>query len=158
MRRDAQPATAREIAMFGHIATAIRKAMQGKFETVGDLNQALGRPRGHTGVYGWINARGGPGEEIRPQLAQLLGVPEASLQRREVGERVSATEPGNAMVRLPSPGTAAVSRVPEVLHFAVLTDGTARLRMDVTLPTERGVGLLRLLLDAGMIVASSSGQ
>jgi hypothetical protein len=60
------------------------------------------------------------------------------------------------MVRLPSPGAPAVSRVPEVLHFAVLTDGTARLRMDVTLPAERGVGLLRLLLDAGMIVASSS--
>jgi hypothetical protein len=156
MRRDAAPATAREIAMFGHIATAIRKAMEAKGIGPGDLNQALGRPRGHTGIYGWINARGGPGEEIRPQLAKLLGVPEASLQRRDVGERVSvATEPGNALVRLPSPGTAAVSRVPEVLHFAVLTDGTARLRMDVTLPTERGVGLLRLLLDAGMIVASS---
>jgi hypothetical protein len=157
MRRDAAPATARQIAMFGHVATVIRKAVQEKFETVGDLNQALGRDRGHTGVYGWINGKGAPGPEIRPKLAKLLGVPEASLERREAGERVSvAKEPATAMVRLPSPGAPAPARAPEVLHFAVLTDGTARLRMDVTLPAERGVALLRLLLDAGMIVASSS--
>jgi hypothetical protein len=147
----AAPATAREIAMYGHIATAIRKAMEAKGFGPGDLNQAMGRERGHTGLYQWINAKGGPGPEIRGKLAKVLGVPAASLERRAVGE-----EPGTAMVRLPSPGTSAVSRVPEVLHFAVLTDGTARLRLDATLPVERGVALLRLLLDAGMIAASSS--
>jgi transcriptional regulator with XRE-family HTH domain len=151
--RQATPATAREIAMFGHVAAAIREAMTAKGMNHADLNQAIGRERGHTGVYHWINGKGAPGPGIRPKLAKVLGVPAASLERRAVGERVSvAAEPGTALVRLPSPGTGAVARVPEVLQFAVLADGSARLRLDLTVPAERGVALLRLLLDAGMIV------
>jgi hypothetical protein len=151
--RQATPATAREIAMFGHIAAAIRGAMAAKGMTHGDLNQALGRERGHTGVYHWINGKGGPGPDVKRKLAKVLDLPAEALERREAGQRVSvAADAPTALVRLPSPGAAVSTRVPEVLQFAVLADGTARLRLDLNVPAERGVSLLRLLLDAGLVV------
>jgi hypothetical protein len=78
-------------------------------------------------------------------------VPQDALRKRAIeGAVVVAGNPGTALVRLPGPQAV---RPAEVLQFAILADGTSRLRVDVTATAERGVVLLRILLDAGMIVA-----
>jgi hypothetical protein len=139
-------------AMYGHIATAIREAMERKGMNAGDLNEALGKDRGNAGVYYWIAGKGAPDDKQRPRVAKALGVPQDALQRRKVGEGVAvAAKPGTALVRLPGPQAV---RPAEILQFAILADGTARLRVDVTATAERGVALLRILLDAGWIVAT----
>jgi hypothetical protein len=40
----------------------------------------------------------------------------------------------------------------DVLGFSVGTDGMARLRLDVTLPLDQAAPLLRVLLDAGVVL------
>jgi hypothetical protein len=42
-----------------------------------------------------------------------------------------------------------------VLSFTVNEDGNARIRLDASMPYDKAVPLLRLLLDAGMIVAAA---
>jgi transcriptional regulator with XRE-family HTH domain len=139
-------------AMYGVVASTIREAMTRKKWTIGDLNKAIGRPPGHTGLYQWINGKGAPGPAFRARIAKALGVPQDRLQRRKVEGAVAvAGNPGTALVRLPGPQA---GRPAEILQFAILADGSSRLRVDVTATAERGVALLRILLDAGWIVAT----
>lgn len=43
----------------------------------------------------------------------------------------------------------------EVLSFVAMDDGSARVRVDVTLPVAQGAPLLRLLLDAGLMLGEA---
>jgi len=145
-----RPATPLQVAMFGHIAVALREAMAARDWKPGDLNVQLGRPRAHAGVYHYLAGKGAPAPKVRAKLAKALNIPEAELMPRKVGEAVPV-----AAIEGPASAPRAAPAVP-VLQFAVSDDGTARIRLDVSLPTAQAVPLLRLLLDAGMIVGAPS--
>jgi hypothetical protein len=146
------PATPEQIAQFGHIATRLRAFMAERKWKVADLNAALGKERGDSGAHNWLNCKGAPGAVIRPKLAKLTGIPEADLvMRRRPGD-------GAASERLPAVPISPATRVAptralgaDVLGFNVGADGTARLRLDVTLPLAVATPLLRMLLDAGVV-------
>jgi transcriptional regulator with XRE-family HTH domain len=142
-----------QAVVYGGIAATIRKAMARKKITPADVNLALGRDRGAPSIYYWMKGLGAPNAEIRPKLARVLGVPEDALRKAELtGGPQAAAASATALARLQAPAT---GRLPDVLTFAVLQDGTARLRLDVTTSAERGVALLRLLLDAGQMLSVS---
>ena len=157
----AGPAGPLQIAMYGHIAVALRAALAAKDWTLAELNQAIGRDRAHAGVYQYLAAKSAPRPEIRIKIAEVLGLPEAVLMRRKPGEAAPKAAPmASALLALPQrlaaprprPGPATTADAP-VLQFTANADGTTRLTVDVTLAAERAVPLLRILLDAGMIVA-----
>jgi transcriptional regulator with XRE-family HTH domain len=150
-----KPHTAHErLAVYGGVAAAIRAAMERKGIKPAELNEAIGRERSHASLYHYINGKMAPDTAIRPRLAKALGIPESALRKAALGDGPSASpEPGTALVRLAGPPA---GRLPDVLTFAIAPDGTARLRLDYTAPAERGVALLRLLLDAGLVLAGGA--
>jgi hypothetical protein len=145
---EAAPATAAQLAMFGHIATAIREAMARKQWKPGDLNRALGKAAGDAGVYKYLSGKGAPIPVNARKLAKALGISPDALVKRRLSESVVG-EPTNAVVRV-----AGAVRAPDpILMFATLPDGTARIKLDVSGPIAEIVPLLRMLLDAGMVIA-----
>jgi hypothetical protein len=149
----AKAATPREIAMYGHSAAILRAWFEKTGMSIGDLNEKLGMPRGHTNIYHWLNAKGGPGPDNRKKLGKIMGVDPASLERRQPGA------PGQAVVvRGMAPG--AVSERPrpaaEVLTFSVTADGQARIKLDVVLPVTPASAVLRMLLDAGVVMGNTA--
>jgi hypothetical protein len=143
---NARPPTPREIAMYGHVAAALRAWIEKTGMSIGDINVKLGHPRGHTNIYHWINAKGGPGPESRKKLGKLLGVAPDDLKARKPGEASRAL-----VVAKPDSGaTSERPRPAEVLTFWVNTAGEARLKLDITLPLPAGSALLRMILDAGI--------
>lgn len=136
----ARSPTPAEVARFGHIAAAVRALMETRKWKPGDLNEALGVKRENTAIYQVLNCRQAPGKAKAAKLAKLMGVAPQALRPRDGAEPVATSEPVRTVV--------ATSRVPEVLSFQVLADGTARLRFDVVLPIEPAKSLLRILLDA----------
>jgi transcriptional regulator with XRE-family HTH domain len=150
-----KPATPLQVAMFGHVAAALRKAMAARDWKPADLNRAMGKPRGHTGIYNWINGKGAPTEKNRALVSKALGIPEAQLTRRHVdGPPVEvAAEPA---LRIEGPHrTPQAGPTRPVLQFEVDGEGMGRIRLDVSLPSAQAVPLLRLLLDAGMIIGGA---
>jgi hypothetical protein len=147
------PATPDQIVRFGHIAAAMRKAMDAKRWTIGDLNQACGQQRGNTGVYAFLNSKAAPGAKVRARLSKVLGLPESALLARDGSRPVEA---GPALQIEGPRATPQRAPAPPVLQFLVDGDGMARIKLDVSLATDKAVPLLRLLLDAGMIVGGAS--
>ena len=153
----AAPATPQQIAAYGHIAAALRDYLKRTGKDVGDLNKAIGVPRGHTSVYHWLNGKGGPGPENRVKLAKLLGCQPDDLAAKVRGKAPDAPVAGpvgkmlQQLQRPPAPHPA--PRQGDVLAFTVQQDGTARIRLDATLPVATAMPLLRMLLDAGVVFA-----
>ena len=146
----AKPATPEQVAMFGHIAARLRGFMVERKWKAADLNQAIGRDRGNAGVFQWINGKGGPGPQMRAKLSKLTGIPETDLMIRRPGEAVTVERLPAVADRTPRVATARALGG-DVLGFNVGADGTARLRLDVTLPLATATPLLRMLLDAGIV-------
>jgi transcriptional regulator with XRE-family HTH domain len=149
------PATAYEIARNGHIAALIRSELAKRQWTVADLCRAMGLDSKSTSVYPWIKGTSAPGANFRRMLVKAFGVEESELMPREVdaAPTPSALVPVSK-VRVPPVALAAarsLAATGDLLAFTVGPDGTARLRLDVTLPTEQAVPLLRILLDAGFV-------
>ena len=140
-------------AMYGHIAHAVRGAMIERGLTPPQLNKAMGREAGSAAIYGYINGKGAPTGEAKAMLMRILGLPEEALTRRSLTvAHAGRAEPGTALVRVPTaPKAVVAAKAPEVLSFAILADGTARLELDVTQSADQGIALLRLLLDAGSL-------
>ena len=143
---EGKPPTAAEVAMYGHVAATLRKALAERGWTIADLNQALGRDRGNAAAYLWLGAHGAPGGDARVALVKLLGVRDGDLRRR-TGDEVPA------VIEAPGAPAAVASqrRVVEVLAFTANNAGEARIRLDVTLPMAAATPLLRMLLDAGLV-------
>jgi transcriptional regulator with XRE-family HTH domain len=140
------------LAIYGGIAAAMREGMARKKLTPAELNEALGRDRSHAGVYHYRAGKLAPDDKSRPKLARILGVPESALRKATLEDGQQARpEPATALARLPAPPA---GRLPDVLTFAIAPDGTARLRLDYSASAERGVALLRLLLDFGFAIAA----
>jgi transcriptional regulator with XRE-family HTH domain len=148
----AAPATPIQIAMFGHVAASLRAALAAKGWSPGDLNRALGKERTNVSIYNYLNAKGAPGPDARAKLARVLGIKEATLVRRPVDRAVPVKATPIRLIE--GPRAAAVVGAQRVLEFTVSNDGMAHLRLDVTLPSPRVLPLLRILLDAGLVIAT----
>lgn len=147
----ARPATALELARYGHIAAFLRQQMEERgLKRPVDLNQLLGLDRGNTLAHKWLNGFGAPTKKNRALLAKKFGT-QADFFLPRTGKAPTEQLPVVRQV-------AASARVPEVLSFAVQADGTARIRLDVTLPIEQGAPLLRMLLDAGLVIGHSTSD
>lgn len=141
-------ATAAQLALHGAFAAKLRGMLKQRQWSISDLNAALGRPRHYSPSRVWLNGSGGVSEAMRPVLAKALELSEAEL----FGE----TAPLPAIVGRPLVNVG--SRPPEVLLFSVLADGSSRLRLDVVLPIEQGAPLLRMLLDAGLVMGKGGKE
>ena len=140
-------------AMYGHISHAVREAMIARNLTPAQLNTALGRDAGSGAIYLYINGKGAPTGEAKAMLMRILELPEEALTRRSLTvARAGKAAPGTALVRVPAaPKAVVAAKSPEVLSFAILADGSARLELNVTQSADQGIALLRLLLDAGSL-------
>lgn len=143
------PATPAQIAMYGHIAAALRAFMKEKGWSAGQLNEAMGQVRSHTSVYHWLNSKAGPGPTTRPRLAKVMGVPQAELMPRKPGDASR-----RQVVAVSGPPVTVVQRPVDVLSFAVQQNGEARIRMDIVLPLAQATPLLRMILDAGIVLGA----
>jgi transcriptional regulator with XRE-family HTH domain len=156
MPRTTRQPTLESIARYGHIATLLRRALDDRGWTVGDLNIKLGIARNSTTVYPWLKGFGAPMPGNRVKLAKLLGVAEDALRARDTdtpeGRRLTGQP--TALVVSPAPGRAVAGarHAGDVLAFTVGTDGYARIKLDVSLPLATATPLLRMLLDAGLVM------
>lgn len=151
------PASPQQMAMYGHVAALIRHHMERLKLSPGDLNEAMGNGRDQSGPFNWINAKGAPGPDNRAKLAKLFGVSEQALMRGKIDGPVDVTTAHNNAVALASRAAmppAAPTRQPDILTFSVGSDGTSRLRLDVTMPSAKGVSLLQMVLSAGMVLTA----
>ena len=147
-------ATAEPLARYGHIAAGLRAFLKARKWAIGDLNQAMGNERGHTGVYIWLNARGAPMKENRQKLAEVTGIPEIELMARSV--KTTAKPP--AVIERAVAIASAPTKRQEVLSFSVDDEGRARIRLDVAMPVEDATPLLRMLLDAGLVMGRAASE
>jgi hypothetical protein len=150
-------ATPRDIAIYGHIAAAIRQAMAARDWKPADLNKAIKRPAGNSGAYHYLAGKAAPAPKARALISKALGIPEAQLMRRHVdGPQVEVE--ASPVLRIEGPHrTPQAGPTRPVLQFEVDGEGLARIRLDVSLPSTDAVPLLRLLLDAGMIMERRGG-
>lgn len=135
-------ATPADIVANGEFATRLRAMLQTRGWTVPDLNVAIGKARKYSPPHVWLAGKGQPAGANRAKVLQLLAGTEGG-DKTVVPVVAAAGRP------------AATVRAPEALAFTVGTDGTARIRLDVILPVERAMPLLRLLLDAHVVDTAS---
>jgi hypothetical protein len=141
----AGPATAEQIAVYGHVAATLRAALKEKGMVPGDLNEAIGKERGYSAAHVWLAGKGAPGPDNAKKRAKLFGVTAADLMRRK-----TPAAPLREVVRVA--GAPPVPRpAGDVLSFSVDRAGIARIRVDATLTLEKAKPLLRMLLDAGVV-------
>jgi hypothetical protein len=141
-----------QIAMYGHIAAALRAVMHKHQWSVGDMNEQLGMERGNTILYGYLRCAGHPSASMRALIVKKFGIPETELMKRDLvtGQTmVTVHEPRQHIMKPMSP-------LP-VLQFTVSADGTARIKLDAAMSLAAASPLLRILLDAG-IVPSTQGD
>lgn len=147
-----KPATAEQVAKYGHCAATMRAALKAKGWTIGDLNRALGKERGYSPPHVWNNAKGAPGPKLAKVVAKLLDVDPHDLTRRSMtAADLKQPEASHALVR--ATATAPAQRAPgDVLTFSVDREGNARIKLDAVLPVEQAAPLFRMLLDAGIVM------
>jgi hypothetical protein len=159
-RKPAQPPSANQLAKFGHVAAAISAAMKAKGMSKRDLGRALKPDSAHPEAmpWYWINARGAPGPRIRAKVAKVLGLTEAQVTPMPAGATPREAAAVHALVpALGAPLAPVKSKAADVLTFNVDASGEARIRLDVSLPVGQAVPLLRMILDAGLILSSDGG-
>jgi hypothetical protein len=153
--RVAKPATPLQIVKYGHIAMLIRSKLAEKQWSIPDFHEKLGLPRTSATAYHWLNCMGAPGNTLAAKVAKLLGVPLAELAARDPGDNqlpVVLAAPGYPTVGPSKPAVRSLPPAGDVLSFSVDSDGLARLRLDVRLPLAQAAPLLRVLLDAGIVM------
>lgn len=150
---DEVPPSARELAQYGHFAALLRKYLNDNNLTAPQFMQQIGAPDGAAQIYKWIGAKGAPGAKYRAAVAKLLGVPENDVKKRslQAPNLPAKMEIIDEPVRLSTQR----SHTRDVLLFSVGDDGQTRIKMDVTLPHDQGVPLLRVLLDAGILISGA---
>lgn len=150
----AAPATPAELAEFGHIAARLRAFMKEREMIAPEVSQALGLGRKSATIYKWLSGKGAPAPTLRARLAKLLGCQESDLLARKDGTLprsiIASTALKPSVIARPI-----APRAGSVLSFNVTGDGEARLVLDVTLPIAQAMPLLRILLDAGIVVGEA---
>jgi transcriptional regulator with XRE-family HTH domain len=163
--------TASQIAMYGHIRSNLDDLLKSRGWTGRDLNEHLGLRRETANTYTWLNGTKAPSPRNREKLAKLSGLAPSEFAPREPStyaetegrvkrpyrRRIREVEEQVAVAVDPNPVSMSISMSsppplppgePEVLLFSVNKDGTARIRLDVTLSTYDALPLVRLLMDA----------
>jgi hypothetical protein len=148
--------------VLGHIVTALQAYLAAERITPGELQRRLGLPRKATTVYSWLGGRTCPGQAFKAQLSQLLGQPVSFFYpRHEDAPSVPALGPARTALALaaqlpapPPPGPPAGGRLAYEGHG----DGTASITLRARLPLEQAKPLFRLLLDAGIDMATDTPQ
>jgi hypothetical protein len=150
-------ATPAQIASLGHIAALIRRELANRKWSVADLHRAIGEDVKSTRAYAWMNCRSRITDQFRPLVAKALGVKESDLMPRELSQAVTVVSENKLRAVQTAQGTPArtLSATGDVLAFNVNGDGSARLRLDVTLPLTTASALLRMVLDAGIVMGGS---
>jgi hypothetical protein len=143
------PPTPLELARFGHVAATVRAALEAKGWGPPEFNQALGKERGDAGCYKWIAGKGAPSPVNAQRIAKVLGVSISDLVAREV--KAVTLAKAAITTTIPATPVAPVKRT-EVLAFTVDDEGRARIKLDVSLPVADATPLLRMLLDAGLVM------
>ena len=123
------------------VAAIIREAMARKNIRSSELGPLIGIKKNSPTPYNWINGTNAPRLAIRPKLAKALGISPDDLAPRPA---VQATPKANGNGH-------ASARPSEQLSFALLADGQARLRLDVTGPIERISPILLHLMQQKLV-------
>jgi hypothetical protein len=132
MPRGRPRATAVQLASNATFAGQLRALLKQRGWKITDLSEAIGKERSYSPPRAWIAGRSLP-----------------------VGANLLAVQKLLAGVTGPAPPTPVITAGGNPLSFVVSGDGTARIRLDVLLPIERAMPLLRLLLDAHIVDPSS---
>jgi hypothetical protein len=153
--------TPAQIAALGHVAALIRRELEARKMSVADLHRAIGEDVKSTRAYAWINSRSRITDQFRPKVAKALGVKEEDLMPRALTQAVTVMPVSDAKLRAVQAAQGAPARTltaaGDVLAFSVNAEGNARLRLDVTLPLATAAPLLRMLLDAGIVMGGEQG-
>jgi hypothetical protein len=153
------------------IAEVIREAMRVRRLGVPELTEMLGLEKSQRGaVTHWVVGQNGPGAQIRPKLAEVLGVPEdqltASIRRRgpgnfnpPTGETLGPAQRAVALV---------ATKAPEILHgpppvqdvfvIRARSDGTMQIRLDANLNYVKGSQLVQYLLSFGLVIGADAAE
>jgi hypothetical protein len=154
-------ATPAQIAQLGHVAALLRSELEKRQWGVADLHRAIGEDVKSTRAYAWINCRSRITDQFRPKVAKALGVKESDLMPRALSQEVITAPVSDAKLRAVQAAQSTPARTltaaGDVLAFNVNADGHARLRLDVTLPLTVAAPLLRMLLDAGIVMGAEQG-
>ena len=128
------------------LAAAMRAYLGQHQISVAELGRRLGVS--DSAPHPWLAGRGAPGPALRAKVSALLGVSVTGLMGKG--------DPGAVVVR-PAPGpVSVVPAVHDVWQLAFRSDGTARIKLDVTLPVERAMPIIRLLMDVGLVADQGS--
>lgn len=132
------PATLAEVQRNGAVAAVLREQMGRLGLNQPQVAEAIGSHA--SSVSSWFRAKAIVPGKFRAPLAKLLGVPEASLNPAD-----------DALAATPTAPVASKRGAVDLLSFVISEPGQARLRLDATLPIDKAVPLLRMLLDAGIV-------
>jgi transcriptional regulator with XRE-family HTH domain len=143
-----KPAAAAQLAKWGAIAAAVRAAMAEKGLTPREFNARAGLAASHPQIYQIMAAKCGPGPTMAPRLRKVLGLPASALGERPAAPQLASAPKTAVVLAPPRPG--------EVLACSILADGTARIKLDVTLPLVDALPLMRLLMDQSLITRNES--
>jgi transcriptional regulator with XRE-family HTH domain len=154
------------------MALLIQGAMKQRDLSVKDVAKAMGlEARQIPAVYNWMAGKNGPGPEMRPKLAKVLGLTEAQLtsplksgshgRPREIA--LGPAQRAVALVQQAVPGPSAMSELKQLVEpvrdvFSITgrSDGQISVRLQATLDAQRGMALARFLMDFGLIVGSDA--
>lgn len=160
------------------IAQAIQGAMGARGMDVPMLTEAMGLTKSQRGAVGnWVAGVNGPGAQLRPRLAEVLGLdpnqltlgPLDSLGRRrpqgaQLGRPAHNLGPAQRAVALVEVARAngeilpAPPPVTDVFTIRARSDGTMVIRLDANLPFAKGAQLVSYLISFGLVVGSGSEQ
>lgn len=138
-----------EIAKFGHIAARLRGLLDSGQWTIPQISAAAGLKTPYA-AWQWVNARAAPSDDAASKLAKVIGCRARDLRPNAPGEVPPDT---------PRHESTPVTTAPvPVFSFAVLSDGSARVKLDTTLPLESAKPLIRMLFDAGDLLPGADGS
>jgi transcriptional regulator with XRE-family HTH domain len=137
-----KPATAAQLAMYGHVATRLRAYLAERNIKPPKLADELGL-KGNAQLYKWLGGKAGMGPGFRRKLAKLMGCSPDDLRPRE---------PGSKEPMLPATLAPVRKIASKVLEFDVTTDGDAHIKLDLTMPIATAMPFMRLLMDVGVLV------
>jgi transcriptional regulator with XRE-family HTH domain len=154
------------------VAETIRAAMTERRLDVRVLTEMLGLEKSQRGaVAHWAVGKNGPGAQIRPKLAEILGLTEDQLTANTRRGRPGNFKPLTGEAAL-GPAQRAVALVatkaPELLPgpppvqdvfvIRARSDGTMQIRLDASLPYAKGTQLVQFLLNFGLVIGADAAE
>ena len=152
-------ATPEQVARYGHVAAVIREFMHEKGWSARQLMEALDvNVEGGGGhVYRWIAGKSAPSPKLRAKVAKIIGCKPEDLAPHNESVTTVAEAARGVVPHNPARRTGVDGGGGPVLQFAAAADGEARIRLDVTMPIAQAMPLLRMLLDAGILMEPTNG-